>query len=408
MAGFICRRSGFSGFDPGAFPENRPGWSFLMPIWLLMRVAYFYQNFTLSHSKERKEKVCLNCKAALYGRYCHVCGQENIEPKQPAWHLVTHFFSDITHFDGKFFTTLKDLVIKPGFLSREYMAGRRASYLNPVRMYVFTSAFFFVIFFTIVNPKKFRFNEGVKSIRDSTLKTEKGLEAELADAGNREDSEKIQDAMARLKRIPVMITPDSSDRKDSGIRATLYSEKGFDYKTVEEYDSVQMKLKPDLRDGWFKRIVSHRAINLVNKYHEDAGGFFKEMITNFLHTLPQVLFISLPIFALLLKLLYVRHKKYYYVDHGIFAIHLYIYSFIALLIVFLLEDLKTVQGLEWVSILEAILFIFSLYYYYKAMRKFYLQGRGKTVFKYLLLLFLSVVMMVFLFIFSAGFSAMEI
>src|SRR6516165_6989863 len=105
MAGFICRRSGFSGFDPGAFPENRPGWSFLMPIWLLMRVAYFYQNFTLSHSKERKEKVCLNCKAALYGRYCHVCGQENIEPKQPAWHLVTHFFSDITHFDGKFFTT---------------------------------------------------------------------------------------------------------------------------------------------------------------------------------------------------------------------------------------------------------------------------------------------------------------
>jgi len=81
------------------------------------------------------------------GRYCHVCGQENVEPKESFWHLLTHFFNDITHFDGKFFITLKDLLFKPGFLSKEYMIGRRASYLNPVRMYVFTSAIFFLLFF---------------------------------------------------------------------------------------------------------------------------------------------------------------------------------------------------------------------------------------------------------------------
>ena len=110
-------------------------------------LVIFKQISSLSHYKERKEKTCLNCNAHLYGRYCHNCGQENIEPKETFWGLITHFLYDITHFDGKFFNTLKHLIIKPGFLSREYINGRRATYLHPIRMYVFTSAFFFIIFF---------------------------------------------------------------------------------------------------------------------------------------------------------------------------------------------------------------------------------------------------------------------
>ncbi|MEO7210781.1 MAG: DUF3667 domain-containing protein, partial [Chitinophagaceae bacterium] len=109
----------------------------------------------MSHFKERKEKSCLNCHAQLVGRYCHKCGQENIEPQESFWHLLTHFVFDIFHFDGKFFTTMKDLVFKPGFLTREYVNGRRASYLHPIRMYVFTSAIFFIIYFSFVaNPVK--------------------------------------------------------------------------------------------------------------------------------------------------------------------------------------------------------------------------------------------------------------
>ena len=65
------------------------------------------------------------------------------------WGLLTHFVYDITHFDSKFFSTLKYLFAKPGFLSLEFLKGRRASYLHPIRMYVFTSALFFVIFFTL-------------------------------------------------------------------------------------------------------------------------------------------------------------------------------------------------------------------------------------------------------------------
>ncbi|MCY7293029.1 MAG: DUF3667 domain-containing protein [Ferruginibacter sp.] len=108
----------------------------------------------MSHLNERQGKNCLNCNTEVAGRYCQYCGQENIETKETVWHLVSHFFQDITHFDGKFFSTLKYLFTKPGFLSKEYMIGRRASYVNPVRMYVFTSAFFFLIFFSIMKVDK--------------------------------------------------------------------------------------------------------------------------------------------------------------------------------------------------------------------------------------------------------------
>ncbi|MCW3112565.1 MAG: hypothetical protein JWR18_961 [Segetibacter sp.] len=69
----------------------------------------------MSHFKERKEKNCLNCNAQVQGRYCQVCGQENVEPKETFGHLVTHLIYDITHLDGKFFSSLKYLLFKPGF-----------------------------------------------------------------------------------------------------------------------------------------------------------------------------------------------------------------------------------------------------------------------------------------------------
>ena len=99
----------------------------------------------MSHQHERKEKKCLNCGADLYDRFCHKCGQENVEPRQSFWQLTVHFFEDLTHFDGKFFTTIKYMFTKPGFLTSEYVNGKRAAYVNPIRMYLFVSAMFFII-----------------------------------------------------------------------------------------------------------------------------------------------------------------------------------------------------------------------------------------------------------------------
>ena len=101
----------------------------------------------MSHIPQRKDKDCLNCGTIVQGHYCQNCGQENVVPHETFWHMVKHFLYDITHFDSKFFDSMKFLLLRPGFLPQEYIKGRRASYLNPVKKYVFTSAVFFLIFF---------------------------------------------------------------------------------------------------------------------------------------------------------------------------------------------------------------------------------------------------------------------
>jgi len=351
----------------------------------------------VSHGKIRTEKICLNCGTETPGRFCPACGQQNIEPKQSVWHLINHFFSDITHFDGKFFVTVKDLFVKPGFLSREYMIGRRMSYLDPIRMYIFTSAIFFLIFFSLVNVKKMRFGEDNRS----EIKTDSGLAEILAGAKNARDSQRIIRAYKSVTG-PVMVYNADSTPKD--VRFNIAE---GDYATLEAYDSAQKALPANRRDGWLKRKIETKEIELNLRYKKEKGDLFKELLNNYIHNCPKVLFISLPVFALLLKLLYIRRKQFYYVDHGIFAVHLYIYSFLLLLIFFGLSGLKSSTGWNWLDWLYIPLVIYPFVYFYKAMRRFYGQGRAKTVLKYILLFILSFFVQLTIFVGAILFTVFE-
>src|ERR1700744_6522935 len=101
----------------------------------------------------RVENDCLNCGATLQGKFCHVCGQENLQIKESFGHMMNHAISDYFHFDHQFFNTLKPLLFQPGKLTNEYMAGKRVSYLHPVKMYIFISFIFFVLFFSDTNQE---------------------------------------------------------------------------------------------------------------------------------------------------------------------------------------------------------------------------------------------------------------
>lgn len=107
--------------------------------YFLKIIPYLYFPYQLMKRELRNENDCLNCSATVAGRYCSQCGQENRDPRESFGELPYHFFSDFTHFDSKFFTTIKDLVLYPGFLTKEYIAGKRMHYLNPIRMYIFIS-----------------------------------------------------------------------------------------------------------------------------------------------------------------------------------------------------------------------------------------------------------------------------
>jgi hypothetical protein len=378
----------------------------------------------VSHSKERHEKICLNCNTELNGRFCHVCGQENIEPKESVWGLVSHFFYDITHFDGKFFHTTGLLIKKPGYLPAEYIKGRRARYLHPIRMYVFSSALFFLIFFMLVKPK-----ELVKSgdwttlkekTKDSVTQLNYAQELVLKAAQTRQDSLDIMESFSQAKEKVVTTYAKRVAEKDSALLSTKkdtansteeeeeedksnlnvnWFDKDNKYKTVEAYDSAQQALSPDKRDGWWKRRVQRRNIELQNRYRGKDREFIQDLMDKFMHMLPYLLFISLPLYALFMKLLYFRHKQFYYVDHGIFFIYLYIFTFVFFLVYFSVMELRIYTHQNWIGWIEAALILGGIYYTYKAMRKFYGQGRAMTLLKFFLLNVMAFFTLIFLFIF---------
>jgi Protein of unknown function (DUF3667) len=355
----------------------------------------------VSHTPLRKETNCLNCGATVQGRYCHVCGQENVEPKETFWHMFTHFFYDITHFDGSFFVTLKDLLFKPGFLSREYMLGRRKKYLHPVRMYVFTSAVFFLVFFSL-----FYVSENDLAIAEQRAKTEMSLstikDEAFKNAKTKEDSAGIIKGLELLgyneadeSKKPYSVV--KSKKKKSGFSYSFVSDVS-NYKTLREYDSVQKTLPENKRDAGLTKIITRKSVALNEKYKGDQQKIAIELINRFIHSIPYLLFVSLPLYALYLKLLYIRHRKqYYFADHGVFLIHLYVFTFLFLLFYFGLDKLEEQTHWKGVRFVQTILILTGLFYTLKAIKFFYEQGWGKTFIKFIIFNVLCFVSLALLF-----------
>ena len=356
---------------------------------ILVRIIFILNYCHLSHLPIRKETNCLNCTTEVVGRFCHVCGQENLEPKETVWHLVSHFFQDVTHFDGKFFTSLKDLILKPGFLSKEYIIGRRTSYLNPIRMYLFTSAIFFLIFFYLFK------------IDADSIKTH-------ASISNKTYDEILQMDSAQLIAFTKNINngkPMSRKEVLSLIDSSFQMAPGH-YRSREEYDSL---LKSGAKKhNWIERQLTYKNFDLKEKYGSNAKVILPAVFNRFEHTIPQILFILLPLFALILKLVYIRRNQFFYVDHVIFTIHFYIFVFLMMLLIFGVVKIKGLLHWNWLDYLEQIFTLCILFYLYKALRNFYQQSRGKTIVKYLILLLSFAFTTTLLFIIFFFFSIFEI
>ena len=200
----------------------------------------------------RKEKNCLNCGTEVTDRFCSHCGQENLETKESFGHLVGHFFADVTHYDSKFFTTIKDLLFKPGFLTRQYFAGRRTKYLNPLRMYFFISFIFFLVSYIKNN------NEPAEA-EDPNAQYANIVRQYLADSLRQSiKNQNIHTDSTKATVInQIAANLDSAISKkdtteaigfffgDNGIKFTLTENK---YNNVFEYDSVQQVMSEDKRD----------------------------------------------------------------------------------------------------------------------------------------------------------------
>jgi hypothetical protein len=94
---------------------------------------------------EVRSAACLNCGAPLAGPFCASCGQRDVPSYPTLRELTVDAFGELSGWDGRFAATVRALVRRPGMLTREFLQGRRARYISPLRLYLMASLVYFVL-----------------------------------------------------------------------------------------------------------------------------------------------------------------------------------------------------------------------------------------------------------------------
>ncbi|UWX60262.1 DUF3667 domain-containing protein [Chryseobacterium oranimense] len=337
----------------------------------------------MSHGKIREDKNCLNCGHHVEERFCPHCGQENTETRQPFYFLFTHFVEDFTHYDGQFWQTIKNLLFKPGRLTKEYLSGKRQHYVAPVKLYIFIS---FITFFvpSLFSKSEDKDNEATekhsiqKEKEDKKEKVAKiidSVKSGILVEGNNKNDSIVNKSISKLKNLEDLI-----DKKE-----VLSTQKDqfaiLGATSMKQYDSLSIK---GGRNYKTLRPFAEKIFHL-----QDRGLKRKEIIgrfvDTFIHTFPKALFIYLPVFAFFLWLFHSK-KRWWYFDHGIFTLHYFSFLLLSTLIFILGNHLNSVlPDYTIVSIIMGLaytaLFFYTSAYFFVAHHRVYENSKRISIAK---------------------------
>ncbi|WP_346862951.1 DUF3667 domain-containing protein [uncultured Draconibacterium sp.] len=330
------------------------------------------------HSKSEedyKNVTCANCETKFDGHFCPNCGQSVKEFDKPISFVLYNFLGDFFAFDTRFFRTFIALLFRPGFLSKEYIEGRRVRYAPPFRVYVFVS---FVLFLLL----QIYTNKGLVTVLDSD-KTRVGL-----------DSASVVIADSVLNVVGVEMATSEMAETDS-----LLNQIGIKVDTTKLYGEGRAGV--DLAELFKENSVRSILDNSINKLEEELKteedpaerADIQKLIrilrspeqttANILKYISWAFFLLLPLLAVILKLVYIRRKQNY-MRHLVFSIHVHSYIFVVMILV---VGLYMIFGTSMNIIVSILLFSAPLYLII-AMWKFYGQSIGKTIIKFITVSFI--------------------
>jgi hypothetical protein len=263
---------------------------------------------------------CANCGVTLYGRYCADCGQRRESAPPTVGHLVAETFETLTHADSRLWRTLRALLTRPGTLTLDFFAGRRARHLPPLRLYIVASVTCFLLL---------------------ALLPSRGPQAGAPQTDGKAVTGGPQTGAA------LVIGGGEADCAQLAVKG-LGSDLGA---------TIQKRL----RDACV-RVV------------RDGGKGLGEA---FLRGLPKAMFVLLPLFALLPLAFYWRPRRLY-VEHLVLLVHNHSALFIALSPQ---QALALVLPAGAAAMTAPLLAAAAAWYVYRSMRTFYGEPRGKTLAK---------------------------
>ncbi|HEY0371100.1 MAG TPA: DUF3667 domain-containing protein [Thermoanaerobaculia bacterium] len=229
---------------------------------------------------------CLNCGTRLHGRYCHACGQKATSASVSLHDFAHEATHEFLHLDGKILQTLKLLIAKPGQLTREFLEGRRARYISPLRMYLTMSLIFFTL--AAILPRGL---EGAVKVKGGT-----GLK------GDTTFERRLESGMQKTDKDPQLLG------------------------------------------------------------------------NEVLHHLPKVMFVLMPVFALVIWMFY-RKQQRFYIPHLYYSVHFHAFVFLVMAVYLAINRAGVPKPVAAVLILAVIP------YHFVALRRVYGGTVGMTIVK---------------------------
>jgi hypothetical protein len=333
----------------------------------------------------RPPRKCPNCGTPFVGPYCAACGQERDTHRRSVAGLVHDLVGDIANLDSRILRTAKALLLKPGELPRSFREGRTRRYVPALRLYFFVSLVFFLLLGgfriaimqlqVVATPIKISYDaQGNAFMRNPSY-----------DANDPED-----------RRLPKVIAIPKEKVKD---REGMFnfSTRPYFFQRIGIYHSgltpqMRARIERNRRRGEREIVVRSTDPNKAAEGRKIGGwinGHFyggierlaadpaalNEPLTNWI---PRVLFLLLPLYALLLAAFYWRkRKKFFLVDHLIFSLSVHTFTFVALIVAVGLAQLVSGGLVFWFLLGSIGLYVFL------SLRRFYEQNWFWTGVKFL-------------------------
>jgi uncharacterized protein DUF3667 len=303
----------------------------------LPRIPIFRQT-----ERRTPERPCLNCGDPTPGNFCRNCGQRKVEVHVSLRRMLMEALDDQFSLNSALPRTVGALMFRPGHLTREYMSGRIVRYIPPFRLYLVTSVAFFLVLSLLpeLSGKELDLN-----LNRTTVTIGSGTGAD----GQRGPAPPVPVpapavGVGGVRRMP--LRPPAPPPPPGFLRNVRLNTGNA------LIDSVG-----NARIEHFSRMGSREAA--------------RQIMSEYLRHVPQMMFVLLPLFAGLLKLLYLGSRRFY-VEHFVFALHVHSFAFLTYL---------SMLAVRWPPAV-AVFCAWLMLYVVLAMKRVYAQGWMATLTKY--------------------------
>jgi hypothetical protein len=367
---------------------------------------------------------CENCGAQLEGHWCAKCGQPAIDYRRSFRHVIADLLNEFLNWDSKFFATIGFLLARPWKLTNEFLAGHRVRYVHPLRLYLLASILFFFAFNYAIKSAHFdpinlspenraeirdelqRENiapevrakieaalGGIEVPPDKRARLEEELKREDLSAETRREIQerlkhgdpmphartKIEDA---VKDLPPEVRARIQDalKRASPSPAEEPQQPGQTTPEPRENDTPRLESGSDKNASTpFENWIETRAKEKMGEHGTKMGLFIATLFSN----LPYMMLCCIPLFAFVLKILYLRRRTFY-IDHLVYALHIHTFAYTGVMLIVLatigLNHIAPGTITGWIIAFLWIAFVVQIFL---SIRRVYRQGWFISIFKFL-------------------------